>query len=459
MKRSLVVMALVLFCAPLTFATLVTNMNQSALYFRLLSRNASTDVDAAFYNPAGTVQLKDGWHLSLSNQTIFQEKKVLNDFPLLNTREFDGKVDVPFFPDFYAIYKTGKLALSFGFGPNSGGGTADFSKGLPSFEEPYANFLPLMAYLGIPTTGYSVDIAFKGQSTYWGFQLNAAYELADWLDAAVGARLIVAHNSYTGSITNFELNPMGTGLINASQFFSYLYGLYGSPFDFLAAVAADKSVDAAQNGTAVTPLLSLNFHPLDGLNLAVKYEFVTKLHLTNDTTTDDLGLFPNGVKFEADIPAILSLGAEYRPASIPRFMLTASFNYFFDKQAIWENNDQNNISSDSWDLGAGVEYGVTEALALSVGYLHTQYNLLPAFNSDFRHEMPNNSFGFGGRYKISPVLDIDLSGLFTLYDKNQKTIDYTLVLPGLVSIPIGSATEQYKRTNFCFAVGFNFHVI
>ncbi|MCJ7612517.1 MAG: hypothetical protein MUP19_09665, partial [Candidatus Aminicenantes bacterium] len=60
MKKSLVVVALILFCAPLTFATLVTNMNQSALYFRLLSRNASTDVDAVFYNPAGLTQLPDG---------------------------------------------------------------------------------------------------------------------------------------------------------------------------------------------------------------------------------------------------------------------------------------------------------------------------------------------------------------------------------------------------------------
>jgi hypothetical protein len=35
-------------------ATLVTNTNQSALHFRLLSRNASTDIDAAFYNPAAS---------------------------------------------------------------------------------------------------------------------------------------------------------------------------------------------------------------------------------------------------------------------------------------------------------------------------------------------------------------------------------------------------------------------
>lgn len=447
MKKSLVVIALILFCAPLTFATLVTNMNQSALYFRLLSRNASTDVDAVFYNPAGTVQLKDGWHFSLNNQTIFQKKTVLNDFVPMNRHTFEGKVNVPFFPDVYAVYKKGKLAFSLGFGPNSGGGTADFSKGLPSFESQYAATLPfLFAFYGIPTTQYAVDIAFEGRSTYWGFQLNAAYALADAIDAAVGMRVIIAHNSYTGSIQNYMINPFGLPLTNAAQFFTAI----GAPV--LAAYSADLSVDAAQNGTAVTPLLSLNFHPMDGLNLAVKYEFKTILNLTNDTTHDDSGLFPNGKKFEADIPAILSAGVEYRP--VPRFLATASFNYFFDKQATWEDNRQNSIDSNSWDLGAGLEYGLTEALAVSAGFLHTQYNLLPAFNTDFSHEMSNNSIGFGGRYKLSPKFDIDLSGLVTFYDKNSKIISYYFQ----DIIPLGTATEEYKRTTFAFAVGFNYHI-
>jgi long-chain fatty acid transport protein len=444
-----VVVALLLFCAPLMFATLVTNMNQSALYFRLLSRNASTDVDAAFYNPAGTVQLKDGWHFSLNNQTIFQTKTVLNDFIMLNNHTFEGKVNVPIFPDFYAVYKSGKLALSFGFGPNSGGGTADFAKGLPSFEFTYAATLPILfALYGIPTTQYAVDIAFEGRSTFWGFQLNAAYELADAIDAAVGMRVIAAHNSYTGSIQNFRINPFGLPLTNAAQFFT---AIHATTF---AALSADRAVDAAQNGTAVTPILSLNIHPAEGLNFAVKYEFLTKLNLTNKTARDDSGLFPDGEKFEADIPAILSAGVEYRP--VPRFLATASFNYFFDKQAKWEDDDQNNIDSNSWDLGAGLEYGLTEALAVSAGFLHTQYNLLAAFNSDFRHEMSNNSIGFGGRYKLSPKFDIDLSGLLTFYDKSSKAIQYYF----LGVIPLGPpATEQYQRKTFAFAVGLNYHVI
>ena len=50
---------------------LLTNFNQSAQYQRMLSRNASLDVDAVFYNPAGLVKLENGWHFSLSSQSIW----------------------------------------------------------------------------------------------------------------------------------------------------------------------------------------------------------------------------------------------------------------------------------------------------------------------------------------------------------------------------------------------------
>ena len=439
MKKSLVVVALLLFCAPLMFATLVTNMNQSAMYFRLLSRNASTDVDAVFYNPAGLMQLKNGWHFSLNNETIFQKKTVINGFPLLNTDTYEGKVNVPIYPDFYAVYKMERLAFSFGFGPNSGGGTANFSKGLPSFEIPYSEFAYLMHFL-IGVNKYSEEMAFEGNSAFWGFQVNASFMITDWLDAAVGGRLIIAHNSYTGSIKNFMFNPFGGSMVNASQFFTAL----GMPaFAFLT---ADKTVDAAQNGTGFTPLLSLNLHPTDGLNIGLKYEFITKLTLTNDPTTDDLGLFPATVKVHNDIPAILSLGVEYM--LLPRLKATVSYNYFFDKNADWDGR-QNFVDSNTWDLGAGLEYGVTDSVAVSAGFLHTQYNLLPGYNSDFSHEMPNNSVGLGGRVGLAKNLDMDLGLLMTFYDQSSQSLNYGL---------FGSWPEEYKRTNFGFTLGFNYHI-
>ena len=53
---------------------LVTNTNQSASWVRLPSRNASIEIDAVYYNPAGLMKLDNGFHFSLNNQTIFQNK-------------------------------------------------------------------------------------------------------------------------------------------------------------------------------------------------------------------------------------------------------------------------------------------------------------------------------------------------------------------------------------------------
>jgi len=56
-------------------AAIITNTNQSAVFIRMLARNASMDIDAVYYNPAGLTQLKNGFHVAIYNQTISQEKK------------------------------------------------------------------------------------------------------------------------------------------------------------------------------------------------------------------------------------------------------------------------------------------------------------------------------------------------------------------------------------------------
>lgn len=137
---------------------ILTNGNQSAAYVRLLARHASLEVDAVYYNPAGLVKLSDGFHLSLNNQYISQDKTIINGFPLLNSSEYVGEVRVPVFLDVYGVYKKGRMAFSFGFGPNAGGGSADFKKGLPSFEIPFSTLPSLISSMGVPTTAYQLDM-------------------------------------------------------------------------------------------------------------------------------------------------------------------------------------------------------------------------------------------------------------------------------------------------------------
>ncbi len=446
MKKTLLCLAvLVLFGASSALASIITNPNQSALYFRLLSRNASTDLDAVYYNPAGLTKLTDGFHFAIHNQTIFQEKTVINEFPLLNDDTYVGKVNVPIFPTAFVVFKSGPLALSFGFGPNAGGGSAEFDHGLPSFEIPFSLIPPGVTALGVPTTSYSLNMSFEGTSIYYGFQGNVSYAINEMISVGGGVRYILAKNTYKGYIRNVMINPVYPPLgllgqmIPASTFFTAVGNAY------LAGMTADKELDVEQTGSAMTPILSVNVTPLEALNLSLKYEFNTNLELQNKTTIDDTGLYPDGVKERNDIPAIMSLGASY--ALVPQLRAYLSGNLYFDKNANWEGRE-NLVDNNTFDVAAGLEFDLLSSLTLSAGILRTQFSLSEEFQSDFSHEMSNTSLGFGARLRMIPKVDIDLGVLYILYGTAERT--YTGLL--------GPYTESYKRSTLGIAVGFAYHL-
>ena len=68
-KLTLFVALFMLF--QVTFAGgILTNTNQSAQYVRMLSRNASTQLDAVYFNPAGIMKMENGFHLGIHHSEI-----------------------------------------------------------------------------------------------------------------------------------------------------------------------------------------------------------------------------------------------------------------------------------------------------------------------------------------------------------------------------------------------------
>jgi long-chain fatty acid transport protein len=451
MKKGLIAVALMLFSIPMVFGTIITNLNQSVMYIRLPARNASTLIDAVYYNPAGVMHLADGFHLAIHNQFLWQDKTVINSFPLLNNDTFIGEARAPIFPSLFAVYKKNKLAISFGFGINSGGGSAEFATGLPSFETEVAQLPSLVSApppvgLGIPTNAYSVDMSFKGLSYYLGFQGNISYAVSDAFAVAAGVRYIYAITTYEGYLENIQINPQhpllnpSGGLISAEGFFNMVY----PP---LASMVEDQEVDVTQTGSGITPILGLNISPNDSLNIGIRYEFNTKLELTNDSTVDDSGLFPDGYTFRNDIPAILSLGVEL--AALPQLRLMVSFNYFFDKNANW-SGAEDLVDSNSYDLAVGFEYDITDSFLISAGYLYTNVGVSPEYQSDFSHELDSHTVGFGGRVMLSPNISLDIGGLYGNYVEASRSMQ-------IPSYPL-PFTETYQRTNWAISIGFGFHL-
>ena len=531
--KKLIATAGMLMCFGVVFAGgLLTNGNQSAQYIRMLSRNASTTFDAVYFNPAGLMKMDNGFYISIQNQSIVQSKTIESNYPLLNTSTYDGAVKAPLFPTAFAIYKLDKVAFSLGVGPNSGGGSAEFGHGLPSFEKSVSKLVPGLAGLsqiGQSITGYKADIYFKGESVFWGFQGGVSFKLSDKISAYGGLRYVPATNTYTGHINNISVNAngvlkiastylpnevapifkglaaqatagaanvqpliaagaggytlstlQGAGYITASQRTQIESGLLGmgvaqsainvmpvstiqSTFNSTATMLnnnaaamvstgaglTDKTVDVKQTGTGFTPILGLNISPIEGMNIGMKYEFKTKLTLTNATTVDGTGMFPDKAETSTDIPAIFSVGVDYKFTK--KLDLSVSFNHYNDKGVDWGNNiygEPRIIDHNSKEISIGGQYQLFKKVAVSLGYLRTSMGVFEQFNSDFSYYSKSNTFAGGFEIKPTAHLTIDLGALFTNYDNAPKLFN---------DPSVGSYFEVYKKHNVAYAIGLGYH--
>ncbi len=351
MRRSFsVAFATFLLTSTMFAGGILHNTNQSAMYTRMGCRDATLGIDAVYYNPAGLTKLEDGFHFSINNQIVGQTRTITSNYQYLNDPKYIGDVSAPFFPGIYAVYKTGNWAFSAGFNPIGGGGSATYSRGLPSFEMPISDLPPALSSQGQNVTAYRMNTFFEGQSVFFGYQANISYAINDMISVAIGGRYVTAKETYTGYIKDIELEVDGTW-IPAPTVFSNLsatltqyatgmdgfaaslqpaidggqgdanltsplligtltaLGLYqdgmtnaqaqatfnGASASFTQQSAEtavkgqlmnDQEVDAEKTGSGFTPIISVNIQPIDMLNIAVKYEHTTKLELTNKTTSD-----------------------------------------------------------------------------------------------------------------------------------------------------------------------------
>jgi long-subunit fatty acid transport protein len=540
MRKLLTFVASLFITGSLLAGGLVTNNNQSAMFTRLQNRNASTDIDAAYFNPAGLTKLGNGFFASINNQTITQTQKVNSNYQYLTgtPREYVGNVSAPVFPGVYLVYNTGKLSFSAGFNPIGGGGGAKYKTGLPSFEMPVADIVPSLASQGIPTTQYSADIYFKGSSMYLGYQANVGYKINDKISVAVGARFVSVTNKYNGYLNNISINPTypafgaayNGGMVLASDFFTagataltaasagatkYVAGLQplvsGGAGSVLlsngtgvglnatqigqiqqllgaagltpaqigaitiagaqgtlaaaapvltanaavmtshAASAADMTVDASESGTGVTPILNANFSPSENVDIAIKYEFKTKINLkTKVVNNEGGGIFVDGQTVIGDMPAMLSLGIDFKP--IKRLLISASFNEYFDKNVDYDGSKTLNINmidNNFLEYGLGLEYGLSEKLRVSAGWSRTITGVNQNYQGDQSFSTNTNSIGFGFGYRITPMIDLNLGYQRAFYDQGSK--NFEPILPGSKYY-----FETYDKSTWMVAVGLDF---
>lgn len=161
--------------------------------------------------------------------------------------------------------------------------------------------------------------------------MGLSYKVSDVLGVFGGVRYVFANNSFNGFFRNLVINPehpVGNpagGFIKATNFFENIGDLTYSE------TTADKELNTLQYLWGITPIIGLHFSPSEELNVSLRFEYETRLKLTNETIIDETKAFPVLEKSETDFPATISLGATYK--ILRDLTLAISGNYFFDRQA------------------------------------------------------------------------------------------------------------------------------
>lgn len=430
---------------------ILTNTNQSARFARLMALEASTNADAAYYNPAGTIKLSEGFHFTFSNQSAFQERIITSSFaPMtgLGSKEYVGTASAPVIPSLQGVYRKGKWALSGSIAVTGGGGKATFDKGLPSFESqismlvPTLNkFAPLLTN-GIPNAklkanGYSINQYMEGSNYIFGGQIGGAYAINDMFSIYGGFRLNIVNNKYEGHLTDLKLNLETSGLSVAGipDYNGYMNPtpilniVQGSSNPLITQEIKDQLVlpgkmagegaylNSKQSGWGVAPIIGAHFS-YKGLNIGAKYEFRTALNVENKTTKDDTGKFADGVNTAHDIPALFTIGASYD--ILPQLTANVGYHYFFDKDASMANDKQKHLSGGTNEYLAGIEYRIDKMFLVSAGGQITRYGLGDDFQSDLSFSVNSYSLGFGGAVNVSKNVQINVGYFFTDYSNYTK---------------------------------------
>ena len=508
MKKLIAVMVIITLITGLFAGGIVTNTNQSAMYVRTLNRNASTDLDAVFFNPAGLMSLENGFYAHFSNQSIFQLKGVESSNTLLNGDTYEGNVKAMFFPDLYLAYKQDKFAVSAAVMPIGGGGSAEYKDGLPSFEAPVAGLVPYLTGAGVQgIQGYRNAVSFKGTSIYLGFQAGASYKVNDMFSVYLGGRYVTADNSYEGYLRDVELNIGGTWMAPGNYFYGVSSALTAGGTQLQDVIDAgaggytlDQLVGAGQmtseQAAAVAGGLAQAGLSADGLTVA-QIQGAYNAAASQMTATGDqlaaatadmevdatrhgygfcgivgLNITPNekfniGLRYETetalemkndtkvDGSGLFPDGAKIQ-SNMPA-MVAAGVSYKATSKIRLESNlnyyfDENvdwdggeELLENCFEAGIACEYSINDAFRASFGYLYATSAATDGYRSDMDFGLNSNSIALGVGVDVNENLIVDLGFLNTFYQDAGNAFDKDDL-----------QYENYYKSNYLFAVGFSY---
>ncbi len=470
-----------------TFAGgIITNTNQSVLFLKNPARDAAIGIDGVYSNPAGVAFMPEGFHIAFNWQYAHQTRTIESTNPFYalgkknngnSVKEFEGVADAPIIPSLQGAYNKGNWSIQFNLSVPGGGGSCEFADGLGSFESVVGNIANMLKPLG--AQGYDMESYMKGRQYYYGIQVGAAYKVYPNLSVYGGLRLLYGDATYKAKLNNIQVKTEG-GYVDFADFLQsssttvsngldqvnagiaqYEAAGIDVPAELLAQKAQLENTHQSllqlqkyaqgvnllsnQDGMGIAPVIGIDWQ-YKNFNFAAKYEFKTQIRMKNESTVNEaseiaaVNRFRDGEKVNEDAPALLTIGAQWKP--IDAVSLNLGWHHYFDKDANWYNNTQDLLRRNTNEYLAGVEWDVTDRLNVSCGGQLTRYGLTDEYMNDMSFVVNSYSLGFGFSYKVKNNITLSAAYFQTNYDKYTRE-----------NYPTAGVNDTFTRTNRVLGVG------
>ena len=472
---------------------MMSNTNQNAAFIRNPARDGAIGIDGVYSNPAGVALMPEGWHMSLNWQLAWQRRIVETQNSYFendannggsDTKHYRGVATAPFLPSVQLAYNWKKFSFQASGAVSGGGGKCTFDSGLGSFDAAIGriwkgNLAPIPTQLNTlfsvcqlrtrvtESTGYSSNGFMEGKQYYFGGTLGAAYKIVDKENIKVsgyaGVRFLYGMAGYKAEITDIKVHtadgalPLATYINNISNsiYQAGVEAAWARNQQALQAVTdageelSKQSGELAkyyngvylqsdQNGFGVCPIIGLDVK-YQWVNFAFKYEFRTKMNMTNSSTVKEasnlkaVNQFVDGTSVREDTPALLTLGLELEPLKGLRF--DVGYHHFYDRQAKKtyfdangnRHDDKNQMLSrgtNEWLAGVEYDFGKDKRWTVSGGIQTTNYGNTDEYMSDLSFVTNSWSFGTGVKYKINDKMAVNVGYFQTNYRDYNQAADY-----------------------------------
>ena len=445
---------------------ILTNTNQSIDFLRNPSRDAAIGLDGVYSNPAGVAFMPEGFHLGINWQYAHQTRTIESTNPVYTmgrknnpqnpTKTFEGVADAPVIPSIQVAYNMENWSLQANLSVPGGGGSCEFEDGLGTFESTVGSIANQLKPFG--ARGYDMDSYMKGRQYYFGVQIGAACKVNDNLAVYGGLRMLYGDATYKAKINNIMVKT-ANGYIDFGSYLTQIAPAAqaagaGDKIEALEKYSQGVNLLCNQSGVGFAPIIGVDYK-LGKFNFAAKYEFKTQIRMKNESTVNEASEIPavkkfhDGEKVNEDIPAMATLGVEYSPIDELRFSVGG--HYFFDKDASWYGNSQENLSHNTYEILWGAEWDTTENLTFSAGAQLTRYGNTDEYINDMSFVVNSYSIGFGFNYKLSKKVSVKAAYFQTFYG------DYNRVQARDAD---GNTTvgDNFTRSNRVFGLGCQLHL-